>query len=47
MISADRYAAIAALLEERAAIAPGEDLRQLLADLQRAFDAFERLAAAR
>jgi len=47
MISADRYAAIAARLEERAAIAPEEDLRQLLEDLQRAFDAFELLAAAR
>ncbi len=43
MIAADRYAAIAALIEERAASAPFEDLQRLQDDLQRAFDQFAEL----
>jgi PAS domain S-box-containing protein len=46
MISADRYAAIAAALEERAATAPLEELRRLQEDLQAAFDLFLVLASA-
>jgi PAS domain S-box-containing protein len=40
MVGAERYAAIAALMEERAAVAAPEDLQKLAADLQQAFDAF-------
>jgi PAS domain S-box-containing protein len=40
MVSADRYAATAALLEERAARAPVQELEKLVEDLQRAFDEF-------
>jgi CheY-like chemotaxis protein len=40
MIAAERYAAIAALLEERAATASGEDVRRMQEELQRAFDEF-------
>jgi len=40
MISAERYAAIAAALEERAAAAPAQELERLLGDLQAAFDLF-------
>ena len=40
MIAAERYAAIAAALEECAGTAPGEELRRLQEDLQRAFDQF-------
>jgi CheY-like chemotaxis protein len=40
MISAERCAALGALMEERAPAAPLEDLRQLLEEFQRAFDAF-------
>lgn len=47
MISAERYAAIAALLEERAPDATKEDLARLAADLQRAFDDFLGVISAR
>jgi PAS domain S-box-containing protein len=40
MVSADRYAAIAAQMEERAAQAPPDELETLMADLQRAFGEF-------
>ncbi len=40
MIAAERYAAIAAALEERAATAPVEELQRLQEDLQAAFDLF-------
>jgi CheY-like chemotaxis protein len=43
MVSAERYAAIALLLEERAAGAPLEDLEKLLGEMERAFEAFEAL----
>jgi PAS domain S-box-containing protein len=43
MISAERYAAIAGLLEERAAVAPHEDLQRLVEDLERAFADFEQV----
>ncbi|MDE2605226.1 MAG: PAS domain-containing protein [Burkholderiales bacterium] len=46
MISADRYAAIAAALEERAATAPLQELKRLQEDLQAAFDLFLVLANA-
>lgn len=46
MISAERYAGIAAVLEERAASASEEELRQLVADLQAAFDQFAEIVAA-
>ena len=45
MVAADRYAGIAALLEERAMVAPEEELRRLLADLQAAFEQFDDLVA--
>jgi CheY-like chemotaxis protein len=40
MVSAERYAAIAALLEDRAARAPAPDLEKLLDELERAFEEF-------
>jgi HPt (histidine-containing phosphotransfer) domain-containing protein len=40
MIAAERYAAIAAALEERAATAPVEELQRLQEDLNAAFDLF-------
>jgi PAS domain S-box-containing protein len=40
MIAAERYAAIAAALEERAATAPVEELQRLQEDLEAAFDLF-------
>jgi PAS domain S-box-containing protein len=40
MVSAERYAAIAARLEERAERATSEEIGRLLKDLQRAFDDF-------
>jgi HPt (histidine-containing phosphotransfer) domain-containing protein len=43
MVSADRYAATAALLEERAARASVQELEKLVEDLQRAFDEFVAL----
>jgi CheY-like chemotaxis protein len=43
MVSADRYAATAALLEERAARAPVQELEKVVEDLQRAFDEFVAL----
>jgi len=46
MVAAERYAAIAALLEERAAGAPVEDLRGLLEDLQAAFGRFTEAVGA-
>jgi PAS domain S-box-containing protein len=45
MVAADRYAGIAAQLEERALAAPEEELRRLLAELQAAFEQFEELVA--
>jgi PAS domain S-box-containing protein len=45
MISAERYAGIAAVLEERAATASEDDLRQLVGDLQAAFDQFDEIVA--
>jgi hypothetical protein len=45
MISAERYAGIAAVLEERAATASEEELRQLVGDLQAAFDQFAEIVA--
>ena len=45
MISAERYAGIATVLEERAATASEEELRQLVADLQAAFDQFAEIVA--
>jgi CheY-like chemotaxis protein len=45
MIAAERYAAIAAALEERAATAPVEELRRLQGDLQAAFDLFLAFAS--
>jgi len=44
MICAERYAAIAAALEERAPHAPREELQQLLEELQRAFGQFAATA---
>jgi CheY-like chemotaxis protein/HPt (histidine-containing phosphotransfer) domain-containing protein len=43
MVSADRYAAIAALLEDNAARLPPTELEKLLDELQRAFDEFVAL----
>jgi HPt (histidine-containing phosphotransfer) domain-containing protein len=40
MVAAERYAATAAVLEERAPDAPIEELRGLVEDLQAAFDRF-------
>jgi CheY-like chemotaxis protein len=40
MIAAERYAGIAAALEERAATAPMEELQRLVEELQSAFDLF-------
>jgi PAS domain S-box-containing protein len=45
MIAAERYAGIAALLEERAATAPEDELRRLLDDLQAAFEQFDEIVA--
>jgi PAS domain S-box-containing protein len=45
MISAERYAGIAAVLEERAATASENDLRQLVGDLQAAFEQFDEIVA--
>lgn len=47
MVSADRCAALGALMEERAPVAPQEDLRRLLEDFRRAFDEFAALLRAR
>nr|WP_236600110.1 PAS domain-containing protein [Ramlibacter alkalitolerans] len=47
MVSAERYAAIAAALEERAARAPTEELEKLLAELERAFEEFAAVVQAR
>ena len=44
MIAAERYAAIAAVLEERAGTASDADLQRLVDDLQSAFDLFLALA---
>jgi HPt (histidine-containing phosphotransfer) domain-containing protein len=46
MIGAERYAAIAGALEERAASAPEDELRRLQLDLQRAFDDFVEAVSA-
>jgi len=46
MIAAERYAAIAAQMEERAASAPMDELRRLQDDLQRAFDQFVEVVSA-
>jgi PAS domain S-box-containing protein len=43
MVSADRYAAIAAMLEDRAQRAPQNELEKLLDELQRAFEEFVEL----
>ena len=43
MICADRYAAVAAALEEKAASAPQDVLERLRAELQRAYEQFEAL----
>jgi CheY-like chemotaxis protein/HPt (histidine-containing phosphotransfer) domain-containing protein len=45
MIAADRYAAIAAMMEEGATSAPLEELRRLQDHLQRAFDQFLEVIA--
>ena len=47
MVSAERYAAVAARLEERAAQAPPRDLEQLLEDLERAYGEFVAAIRAR
>lgn len=47
MISAERCAALGALMEERAPTAPVEDLRRLVEDFQRAFDEFAQVLRAR
>jgi PAS domain S-box-containing protein len=47
MISADRYAAIAAVIEERAETALRDETGRLIDDLQRAFDEFEAILNAR
>lgn len=46
MIAAERYSGIAAVIEERAATAPLEDLQRLQQELQAAFDQFLALSAA-
>ncbi|HZN47014.1 MAG TPA: PAS domain-containing protein, partial [Ramlibacter sp.] len=46
MIAAERYAAIAELLEERAASAPPQELRRLCEDLQEAFAQFDEIISA-
>ena len=46
MIAAERYAAIAAVLEERAADASEQDLHRLVVELQSAFEQFLALAGA-
>ncbi len=43
MIAAERYAGLAAVLEERAMSAPDEELRRLVEDLQAAFDQFDEI----
>ena len=45
MIAAERYAGIAAVLEERATSAPDDELRRLLEDLQAAFEQFDEIVA--
>ena len=45
MIAAERYAGIAALLEERAMSAADDELRRLLQELQAAFDQFDEIVA--
>ncbi|MEJ8836895.1 PAS domain-containing protein [Ramlibacter sp. AN1133] len=47
MVSAERYAAIAAALEERAAKAPAQELGKLLDELERAFEEFATIVQAR
>jgi signal transduction histidine kinase/DNA-binding NarL/FixJ family response regulator len=47
MVSAERYAAIAAALEERAAKGTTQDLEKLLDDLDRAFEEFVEVIQAR
>ena len=47
MVSAERYAAIAAALEERAAKAATQELGKLLDDLERAFEEFVEVVQAR
>jgi PAS domain S-box-containing protein len=47
MVSAERYAAIAALLEGRAAQAPQEELQKLLDELERAFGEFAAVVRGR
>jgi HPt (histidine-containing phosphotransfer) domain-containing protein len=46
MVCADRYAAVAAALEEKAASAPAEVLERLGAQLQRAYEQFDALLTA-
>jgi CheY-like chemotaxis protein len=45
MVCAERYAAVAAALEEKAPSAPGEVLERLRGELQRAYEQFEALQA--
>ncbi|NNU45117.1 ATP-binding protein [Ramlibacter montanisoli] len=45
MIAAERYAGMAAVLEERAMSAPDDELRRLLDDLQAAFEQFDEIVA--
>jgi HPt (histidine-containing phosphotransfer) domain-containing protein len=46
MVAADRYAAIAAVLEERAATAAEEELSRMLTELESAFEQFVEVVGA-